>query len=289
LLAELSRGPEPAAGTDRIADVVLLRRGRDPAAAPLVLAHPIGGSLFCYAALCQHVPDGRAIWGVAAGPELTRRRDLTVERLAERYVAALGRSGVRQVAALAGWSFGGLLSYEMARQWGSPGITPPVVLIDSVPWPAGLPPWEQPTMLRTFAEYLAGLAGVIFDDPDPDTRDPGPWQLPVHDALITAVAALRARGVDPGFSDDELLARFWIYANNATAMSRYRPVPLGGPAILLQASESAADRAAWGDTTGVTLTVVPVPGNHFTLLRLPAVRQVAQVLHAAANHSRPDC
>jgi|SRR5579875_2651151 len=275
LLAELTRRRTEAGGPASLAGVVLLREGHDPAAAPIVLAHPIGGSLFCYADLCRQIAKGPAIWGVAAGPALAEPSDVTVEQLADRYVAALGRAGIAQAAALAGWSFGGLLGYEMARRW--PGPAPAVVLIDSAPWPRDRAPWDQATTLRTFAEYLASLAGVALPSTTPGTL----WQRPVPEALAGAADVLRAQGIDPGRAGAELTGRFWTYANAIAAMSSYRPGPPKGRAVLVRAAASAAEASPWPATAGGPPATVEVPGDHFSVLRPPGVRLVAQVIQEA--------
>ena len=276
LLAELTRRRAAArtGSADPLVDTELLRAGDGD---PIVLVHPIGGSLFCYAGLCQAVRPGRAIWGVAAGRALAAPGEFTIEQLAERYVAKLAEAGLPGPAVIAGWSFGGLLAYEMARCWqATAGIVPPVLLIDSVPWPSSLPPWDQQTMLRTFAEYLLGLAGRRLDLP----AEPALWRLPVPDALDAVARAVRERGADLGFSGQELVRRYWMYANAAHAMARYRPAAYPGRVTLIR-SDEAAEATPWPPGSAGALNVVPVPGDHYAVLRPPVVNTVAQALAEA--------
>jgi thioesterase domain-containing protein len=277
LLEELTRrrAAASAKAADPLADIELLRPGEPD---PIVLAHPIGGNLFCYVDLCQALRSGRAVWGVAAGTGLATRAEFTMEQLAGRYVARLAAAGVARPAVIAGWSFGGLLGYEMARQYQAAG-TPPVLLIDSVPWPESTPPWDQEATLRTFTEYLLGLAGADQDIP----IDPALWRLPVPDALAGAARAVRDHGADLGLSGAELPARYWMYANAAHAMCGYRPGGYAGQVTLLRTAGTAAEAAPWPAGTGSSLTVVHVPGNHYSVLRPPVVHSVAQVLAEAAD------
>ena len=281
LLAELTRRRAAArtGSADPLADAELLRAG---AGDPIVLAHPIGGSLFCYADLCKAVSSGRPIWGVAAGPALAEPAELTIEQLARRYVHKLAGVGVPRPAVVAGWSFGGLLAYEMARCWRETAqVVPPVVLIDAVPWPSSQPPWEQETTLRSFAEYLLGLAGRRLDL----CADPALWRLPVPDALAAVASAARERGVDLGFSGQELVSRYWIYANAAHAMSRYRPAPYPGRVTLIRTAE-AVKADPW-PIRDAALKVLPVPGDHYGVLRSPVVNVVARALADAADAHGP--
>jgi thioesterase domain-containing protein len=279
LLEELTRrrAAASAKAADPLADVELLRAGEPD---PIVLAHPIGGSLFCYVDLCRALGPGRAVWGVAAGTALTEPADFTMEQLARRYVAGLTAADVTRPAVIAGWSFGGLLAYEMARQYQTAG-TPPVLLIDSVPWPESTPPWDQEATLRTFTEYLLGLAGENPDVP----IDPALWRLPVPDALVGAARAVRDHGANLGLSGAELPARYWRYANAAHAMCGYRPGGYAGPVTLLRTADTAAEAAPWPAGTGSSLTVVHVPGDHYSVLRPPVVDSVAQALAEAAVSS----
>jgi thioesterase domain-containing protein len=285
LLAELTRRRAAArvGGTDPVADTELLRAGAGPATGdPIVLAHPIGGSLFCYASLCQAVSPGREIWGVAAGRALTEPGEVTIEQLARQYVAKLAEANVPRPAAVAGWSFGGLLAYEMARCWHATArLVPPVVLIDAVPWSRSLPPWDQETTLRTFAEYLLELAGQSLDL----SADPALWRLPVPDALAAAARAVRERGADLGLSGQELVGRYWMYANAAQAMSRYRPGAYSGRATLIRTAEAAeaAEADQWPRGRVAQLNVLRVAGDHYSVLRPPVVDKVAQALSEAAD------
>lgn len=282
VLAELTRRRAAArtGSADPLADTELLRAGGGPGVGdPIVLAHPIGGGLFCYASLCRAVRAGRAIWGVAARRALAEPGEFTIEQLAQHYVAKLAEAGVPRPAVIAGWSFGGLLAYEMARCWQATArVVPPVLLIDSVPWPRSLPPWDQQTMLRTFAEYLLGLAGQRLDFP----ADPAPWRLPVADALDAVARAVRERGADLGLSGQELVRRYWMYANAAHAMARYRPVYYPGRVTLIRTAE-AAGAAPWPPGSVAALNVLPVPGDHYAVLRPPVVTTVAQALAEAAD------
>src|SRR5215475_15432749 len=88
--------------------------GRRP---PLVLVHPVGGALFCYARLVAGLTPGVLVLGFAADgvdPGVPDRQLLPA--LAARYLRGLSAAGFEPACVLAGWSMGGLVAYEMARQ-----------------------------------------------------------------------------------------------------------------------------------------------------------------------------
>ena len=61
----------------------------------------------------------------------------TVERLAAAYIEELLKSGEPEPACLLGYSFGGLVAVEMARQLQRNGVAPPMVLLIDTTYPAG--------------------------------------------------------------------------------------------------------------------------------------------------------
>ncbi|WP_061293904.1 non-ribosomal peptide synthetase [Herbidospora cretacea] len=103
LAAHLDGRPAGSAGVA----VVTLREGTG---VPLWLVHPVGGSVFGYRPLVDALPGDFPVYGLAqlAPPAAD------LERMADDYVRALPGGHVR----LAGWSFGGVLAYEMARRLG---------------------------------------------------------------------------------------------------------------------------------------------------------------------------
>jgi thioesterase domain-containing protein len=114
--------------------------------------------------------------------------------------------------------------------------------------------------------------------------DPALWQLSVPDALAGAAQAVRDHGTDLGLGGAKLTERYWIYANAASAMSSYRPGGYTGSVTLLRSARTAAEPEAgsWPAGAGGQLTVVQVPGDHYSVLRPPAVDRVAEVLAATA-------
>ncbi|WEV29237.1 amino acid adenylation domain-containing protein [Streptomyces sp. 71268] len=89
--------------------------GSAPDTVPLVLVHPLGGTLHAYEPLLRLLPRTLPVWGVrspamsGAGAEPD-----TVDDLARRYAAALvERPGVGALA-LFGWSLGGLAALAVA-------------------------------------------------------------------------------------------------------------------------------------------------------------------------------
>jgi thioesterase domain-containing protein len=131
----------------RLRALVTLRSGHGPAG--LVLAHPVGGALFCYLPLLARLPVDLTVVGFAADAPM---EGLTIGAIARRYEAVLPRK--RWV--YCGWSFGGAVAYEMSLPSASP-----VVMLDTDPHgrEGTLEP-DEVTIQRWFAHDLARLNGI---------------------------------------------------------------------------------------------------------------------------------
>ncbi|MEU6788771.1 amino acid adenylation domain-containing protein [Nonomuraea angiospora] len=129
---------------------------------PLSCVHPGGGSAAWYAALAHALPPGRAVLGFELPGAYGTGDPLTsIEDIAAEYVAALLCERPEGPHALLGWSLGGMIAFEMARQLRASGhVVDPLILIEPT-LPAD--PVSQvnhqsaATMYRT-AESLVGRA-----------------------------------------------------------------------------------------------------------------------------------
>jgi thioesterase domain-containing protein len=271
-----------------------LRAQRDGAAVPgsgpqllrpgpgagILLVHPVGGEVLCYGELVRLLPAGYPVHGLAADDTLRGDRPPAIEALVEHYVRRLDTAAVRP-ALLAGWSFGGMVAYEMARQLAAAGRPCPVAVIDAVPNPPGqrrLRP-SDPELLESFAADLLRSAGYR---PDELGVDPELWRLPHRVALTCLHAELAARGMDHGLSLDELTDRALVYVNAFASLEQHRPQPDGPGVRLLWATESTTDATVWWrGVAGPSASGLAVAGDHYSLLRMPAVAEVARFLHDA--------
>ncbi|PRC06965.1 non-ribosomal peptide synthetase, partial [Pseudomonas poae] len=99
------RSDEPAGD----ASVVTVRSGGTQT--PLFLVHEFSGMDVYFPALGQHLPGDYPIYGLPGGPHLN-----TMEGLAARLVGLIRGIQPHGPYRLAGWSFGGVLAYEVAMQ-----------------------------------------------------------------------------------------------------------------------------------------------------------------------------
>ena len=106
---------------------------------PIFLVHAIGGDVFFYASLAEHLGKDQPVYGLRARFEEGARFFSSVEEMASTYVRAIRRMVPSGPYRLGGYSGGGLIAYEMAQQLRSAGEeVSRLVMIDCSP-PGGGP------------------------------------------------------------------------------------------------------------------------------------------------------
>ena len=84
---------------------------------PLFCVHPAGGDAFCYTGLAQALREQRPVYGLQAkGLEENEDCLESIEAMASYYLEAITAIQADGPYHLLGWSFGGLIAYEMAQQ-----------------------------------------------------------------------------------------------------------------------------------------------------------------------------
>ncbi|HEX6700331.1 MAG TPA: alpha/beta fold hydrolase, partial [Gaiellaceae bacterium] len=245
--------------------VVSLRAG---AGGTLVLAHPIGGGLFAYRELVAALRAGVRVVGLEA-TEPPR----SLGAVASRYAAAL--DGLEPLV-LAGWSAGGVLAHEIACRLVELGAAaPPVVLVDA--WPPTREEPEQDELLRSF---LFDLSRSMGEEPPPLPRELA--RLPVAEAL-GELARERPELARAGVGD--LVARYELFATNLRAFERHAPRRYDGPVHVVRPAESELVPEVWSPLAR-SLTVVEVPGGHYSVLRQPAVLELARAVDRVLDTDR---
>ena len=100
---------------------------------PLILVHPVGGTVTCYRDLVASLPEARPIYGLrVAGLYDGEEMATSLEAMAGEYLN-IAYDAIGSVAFhLAGWSFGGVIAFEMARAAKLRGYAPrSLTLIDT--------------------------------------------------------------------------------------------------------------------------------------------------------------
>ncbi|WP_173059742.1 AMP-binding protein [Phytohabitans houttuyneae] len=238
----------------------------------LVLVHGGGGGVGAYVSLLAEVRDRYRCVLV----EAREARGLSVTALAAGYVEQVRAELSGPVAAFAGWSVGGLVALEMARQWQrESGTRAPVLMVDT--WPGAPPEAGRGNALASFVYDLATSAGVRPPALPDGEADPGR-------ALAAVLDELRPL---PGFGRldvDQLVERFALFRALSEAVTAHRPHPYDGPVTLVEAAGSPSKETLWAPLCPA-LRATTLPGDHYTVLResAPALADIGAALLA-----RPD-
>ncbi|MFE7173785.1 acyltransferase domain-containing protein [Streptomyces sp. NPDC057616] len=261
---------------------------------PLFLFHAAGGPIDVYRGLAERLGGDRSVYG------LERIEDArTVPEKARRYAEAIDAAHPDGPCALGGWSFGGFLAQETARQLTSAGrVVELVALIDSVR------PLPQPGRTRAdrIRAHLTGFAGYVADTYGVDLRLPYDELVATdddHERIERVLRALRGTVEVPAAALEHQRAS---YLDLRTGEA-HRPGAYDGTVVLYRATAPAPhtvrdpayerdDDALGWDEVCPRLTVVPVPGHHLSLLDPPHVDQIAahlrRVLASPDATARPD-
>jgi len=240
--------------------------------AVLILVHGGGGGVGAYAPFLTEIGDRyRSVLLEAREPGSDSITDLAAGYLEQVRPALSGPAAV-----LAGWSVGGAIAHEMARQWqGMTGSSKPVLMIDT--WPGQPPGAVNGNALSAFVYDLVSSAGAPLPAFPADGADPA-------QALSAVLAELRHISGFGRLDLDQLLARFAVFRRLSAAIADYRPHRYDGPVTLIEAASSPPKQAAWAPFC-TQLRIVELPGDHYSVLRkaAPALADLGGALLGRAD------
>jgi amino acid adenylation domain-containing protein len=255
-------------------------------APPLYLVHPAGGDTTDYSSLAANLDRDQPCYGLERIDD-----ELNLASRASRYLPLL-----EPPVMLGGWSTGGLIAFEIARQLHASG-TPvgPLVLFDT-----SLPPWRRTEQERrratanrinTIANYLTGLYQRPLGLDLPQLAEANAqnqlalFTEAVHRSGLTDIAS-------PG-----LVRTHLSLVEDLVATAHYQPgdEPYPGPVVLFRATnqqpwdtpepdEEPDDPALGWRHHCPDLKIVPIPGNHFDVVEPRGAETIARHL-ATLRHS----
>jgi len=287
---KLAVPPSDAEGASTVADLAsIVRRAANRARrsplttirgrgtkAPLFCVHPAGGSVFPYYALAHHLGADQPVYALEArglaGHESCHE---TVQAMARDYIHALREVQPTGPFYLAGWSFGGLVAYEMARQLKlAQEQVPLVVLIDTQVAHDD----STDTGDDAFAALLAMFPTVEQVSPE-EMR-----QLSRSDKIAIFARQVEGAGlIQRGADRWEVERQFEVFESTCRAWLDFRPAPYTGNVSLFLAQERPRDQqqevaSLWQLCIDGALRVRNMPGDHLTMMREPNVRELARHL-----------
>jgi amino acid adenylation domain-containing protein len=252
-------------------------------APPLFLAPPGGGHVVCYHALAGLLAPSLPVHGLQSrGLDDGSAPHTSVEKVAAYFVDAIREMRPEGPYHVGGWSFGGLVAWEMARQLSAAGAEVGIVaLLDTAPPPPRDRAGYALDHARVLQRIVADLVGWTAAS---NVRVERLLPLPPREQALEAIRQARQPRTLPPSRVDEVLALTRVRQANLGAMVDYDPPAYGGHLTYFRTVSAERARPAdgaleyWGARALGGMTVHRIGGAHGTILNPPYVRDVAEKL-----------
>jgi len=258
----------------------------------LFLVHPAGGDVMCYHALAAASSSMRPIIGLAYSAFPRSSDDaVTVERLAAWYIAEIRREFGVDPRHVGGWSFGGTVAFEMARQLRATDLEVASVLIIDQPAPGVDVVVDRPA--SAMADIVRRLELFFGRSIELDSIDME--ATPGEDLLDTILGRMKSNDMFPGHLSPTAFRDFLTaYDIHMHASDAYQPGRYDGALTLLRASDPSPpgifsssehpDRTlGWQAFCKLPVRVRSVPGHHLTVVAAPHARAIADEIGGALS------
>lgn len=268
---------------------------------PIICVHPGDGNILLYHELARQLGAEQPFYGLQAlGLDAQTSPLTSFEEMAEQYLCAVQRAFPNSPYLLAGFCAGGIIAHEMAQQLLSKG-TPArnLVILDSfTPRMYGQYGYlkDETTRFMTFLRYFGVFLNadlyriycefrgiqmeqrheIIYTDLQ---------QFSNSERLKMLCECLQQSGNISGQIGTEYVTRAYnVYMGITSGIQRYAVRPYHGPAAVFRAQEAHDPKMHISDSSlgwqayYSNLEVHDIPGNHFTMLKQPHVRTLANKL-----------
>ena len=266
--AERSPGRVP----QRWSPLVEIRRGQ-PGRQPLFCVHGAAGNVLNFKVIADRLDPGQGFYGLQAqGVDGRLPLLASIEDMAAQYVAAIRTVEPAGPYRLAGYSGGGVIALEMARQLRLDGAQVALLAMIDTLSPAAaqlkISPLKKLWLMRQWSlDFALGWR---------ERRRHTQAEQENHALALQ----LRARG-EPLAPE---LASALLYSHFVDVQARYQPQPYDGPMLLCRARQgytpylNAGPCLGWQAHVRGELRVVEIDGSHVSMLSEPGLTQLVQGL-----------
>ncbi|GAB3378681.1 amino acid adenylation domain-containing protein [Spongiibacter taiwanensis] len=285
-IAKLAQRLLTVDGLDPLASLITLREV--PGAPALFCAHPVVGLGWAFGALLPHLPDELSVYALQSpglSPSLTDVSPPITDLpgLAGFYLDSLRAKQSEGPYRLLGWSMGGAIVYEMARQLRLAGDQVELVaMLDAYPFTQRdrAEDWSSAHLVSSALAFLniAPASGELW----PQTLDQlADWLSEIYDIHDTPVVAELLRS-DPGF----LQRLRSVVEKNLGLLRAYSPGELDSDLLFFEALEGAEDTSGvvdhhpevWARQLKGKLERVGIACHHQAMLDPEPARQIGREL-----------
>jgi amino acid adenylation domain-containing protein len=240
---------------------------------PLFCVHADGGAFF-YARFADYLSPEQPFYGLQArGLDGTEPPFTSVEAMAAHYLAEMRTIQPRGPYIISGFSMGGVVIYEMARQSMAAGDPPPLVVFLDAPSPDYFE--EQDTRLTSKLVNLTRLD--IKESLKRIQHRIGQRYRKISDQLLSTLYMKNGWTLPPA------LRIHRVREMNHLIADKYEVRPYAGPITVLRASQQIRrikpdNTLGWGGHVIGKISDYEIPGDHETIFHEPNVRVMAETL-----------
>lgn len=292
-IASTSGTTKPSNGqTEKALHSPLVAINSEGSKPPLFCIHPVTGNVISYLPLLRHLGSEQPVYGLQSTLVNEKDEPLTkVEEMAADYIKAIQAIQPEGPYFLAGWSFGGLVAFEMATQLQRQGQKiARLFLIDvAVPLNSTVAELDDTTLMAVIGTEISASARADFTGfLDTLQGMPTESQLPYILELAKQEKVLPA-----AFELKEFQNMVKVFKTNLLALYSYVPQVYSDQITLFRSSELLTNYTkffaetfstpkepalGWDEFSLKPVEVHKVPGNHFTLLAEPQVQVLGDLL-----------
>jgi thioesterase domain-containing protein len=240
---------------------------------PFFLVHSVGGEVMAYLKLARLLGSDLPVYGLQS-PDPPQE---DVREMAARYLAVVREVQPRGPYRIAGWSMGGVVAFELARQLEAQGETTEILAMIDASAPGGLvgeAEFSNAEWMVLFATALEQIYAIEIpegvDLPAVDLAT-----LDMEGALAIALDLGRRVGLlSASLEPAELRRLFERFRVNRSALRTYDgPYTYGGGIQLFRAAdgprrhEEEDPTLGWGRLLPGRVEILDVPGDHRTIVK----------------------
>ncbi|MCM3338069.1 non-ribosomal peptide synthase/polyketide synthase [Paenibacillus sp. MER TA 81-3] len=241
--------------------------------APLFYVHPAGGLVLSYTTLSKHLGSDQPFYAFQSRA-LNGEKTGFIEEMAADYITELRSAHPHGPYRLGGWSIGGTIAFEMARQLVQQGEEVANLVVLDTPAEYVV---EDEDMALSDAELWSKLIDLPLDElkqVEPDRQ------------LDELLAEAKKRGIAAeDMTVEHVRSLVQVYRDNSAVTNAYNPGMYSGRLTLIRVNDDSAvyqeETMGWSELAKGGVDVYYVSGEHHTMMDSPHVEVVAQhMLHS---------
>lgn len=223
----------------------------------VICIHPAGGTAFGYLSFAKAMPEEYGVYGIQAKGVDTDEDFLPdVQAMAHYYLDQV-KSLLDKPHVFVGASYGGIVSFEMARVMKARGCSfSTAVVLDS-----------EATENRAALAKIQPVSNEVF-----------------RQKLVTY------NGMYPGIKDQQIERYHRLYNHHLDTLKKLTLDVSSAPTILVLATDDKDEehlqlmRDFWSAKVAATIQVETIQGDHSTLLEPPYIDSVARMIEKELSH-----